>query len=219
MNRPKTVAIVPALNEQETISGVVKTLRQSPLVDDVVVVTGASTDKTADLARAAGAQILDYPESKGKGQSMIYAVNRSSAPVILFVDADLRGFKIGHIEQLLMPVLSGSRAMNVGERDKGALNPISRKMPLISGERAMKREVFVGIPEWFLRGFMVEAALNFYCRSHRLRYGSVFLPGLTMKKKFEKVGWPLAIAQYIKMTFQVLWAMLVVRAARLVRRF
>lgn len=213
-------AIVPAYNEEKTIADVVTTLRQSPLVQEVIVVSDGSTDATETLAAAAGARVIALSQKGGKGAAMLRGLTHTDAQTILFADADLIGFTPAHVEQLLLPVLSGARTMNVGLRDRGSLmTAIGRSLPLIGGERAMRRTVIEQIPPHFLQGYMVESALNYFCRSRQLSYGSVILHGLTIRRKYEKVGWKEGLKQYGKMWRQVASAMVRVRFARLVGKF
>jgi hypothetical protein len=66
---------------------------------------------------------------------------------------------------------------------------------------------------------MVEVAMNYYCRFKKLRYGSVLLPGLSLRRKYQKVGWSRGLREYFNMTFQIIKAMIVVRLARLFKQF
>ncbi|MFA6131717.1 MAG: glycosyltransferase [Patescibacteria group bacterium] len=219
VKRPKITAIIPAYNEEATVAEVVRVACSSKLVDEVLVVSDGSTDNTVETARAAGARVLDLKKNHGKGAAMRLGVLDTNAPIILFLDADLVGFTTDHIERLVWPVITGGRAMNAAQRDRGILNPIVRYLPLISGERAMTRDIFLAIPEEYSQGFMVEIVLNYYCRFKKLRYGSVLLPGLTIRRKYQKVGWRRGLREYFRMTFQIIKAMIVIRLARLFRQF
>ncbi|NBS41879.1 glycosyltransferase family 2 protein [bacterium] len=216
----RIAAIVPAYNEESTVADVVRALRTSPYLTEIIVVSDGSTDRTADAARLAGATVHEVSQNAGKGAAMFYGAARTDAPVIAFFDADLIGLTADHVERLVLPVLSGSRVMNVGIRDRGRLlSRLAARLPLIGGERVMLRQVMDGVPPEFARGFMVESALNYFCRSRNLPYGTVFLPGLDIRRKYQKVGWKRGVVQYAKMAGQILGAMFVVRVARLFRRF
>jgi glycosyltransferase involved in cell wall biosynthesis len=61
------LAVIPAHNESATIVEVITNLKRSAPEFDVLVVDDASTDNTADLARAAGARVLLLPFNLGIG--------------------------------------------------------------------------------------------------------------------------------------------------------
>lgn len=50
--------IIPTLNEERTVRGVVEYAMRSPHVTEVVVVDDKSLDKTVSLAKEAGAKIM-----------------------------------------------------------------------------------------------------------------------------------------------------------------
>lgn len=214
-------AIIPAYNEEKTISAVVKAAKESDLLSEVIVVSDGSTDKTAKLARAAGAdRVLNLPKKGGKGAAMLHGITHTDAEIILFLDADLKGLKSEHIKRLVEPVFRGDKIMLVGIRDRGSiLSRMTTRLPLIGGERAMQRFVIENIPDKYLKGFMAESALNYYCRSRRLPYGRVFLPGLKIRRKMQKVGVLKGFWQYVKMAYQVIKAIVVVRFAKARGRF
>ena len=213
-------AIIPAYNEEPTITGVVEALRASPHVREVIVVCDGSTDRTAERARMAGATVFDLPNNAGKGAAMLHGLTHTDASVVAFFDADLIGLTPDHVERLVFPVLSGSRVMNVGIRDRGPIiSRLASRLPLIGGERVMLRQVIERVPTEYLQGYMIESALNYYCRSRALPYGGVFLPGLGIRRKYEKVGWRRGVVEYAKMTWQIVVAMASVRVGRFLKRF
>jgi glycosyltransferase involved in cell wall biosynthesis len=211
----RVAVIIPAYNEDKTIADVVSVAKASDLVDEVVVVSDGSTDKTVAKAKKAGAdKILELPGKGGKGAALLAGVAATKAEIIVFLDADLRGFHVSHIKKLVEPVIRGQKVMATGLRDRGKFfSKLERHLPLIGGERALQRFVIENIPKKYLQGFMVEIALNYYCRSRGLPYGGVFLRGLNMRKKMQKVGVLRGLGQYIKMYFQVAKAMMIVRLA------
>jgi len=220
MTQPSVAAIVPAHNEEQTIGVVLRTLMNSPSINEIVVVSDASTDATTEIAKAAGVIVVELEEQHGKGGAMLAGLEKTEAEIIAFFDADLVGLTPEHVERIVLPVVSGGKAMNVGLRDRGNLaTSIGAKLPLISGERAMRRSIISNIPDRYMKGFMIESAFNYFCRSRGLVYGSVKMPGLTIIRKYEKVGWIQAVPQYIKMFYQIGKAMFWVRVMYRLGRF
>lgn len=64
---PTTILIIPAFNEAERVGAVVQAVRAQGLGLEVVVVDDGSTDKTASVARAAGATVISHPYNLGYG--------------------------------------------------------------------------------------------------------------------------------------------------------
>ncbi|HET8741676.1 MAG TPA: glycosyltransferase family 2 protein, partial [Gaiella sp.] len=67
---PRTVAVVPAFDEEEAIAGVVRDVRAFDPEIDVVVVDDGSRDRTADAAAAAGAVVVRLPFNLGIGAAV-----------------------------------------------------------------------------------------------------------------------------------------------------
>jgi hypothetical protein len=63
--RADTVVFIPALNEEESLPGVLDELREELPDVDVLVVDDGSLDRTADVARERGADVLSFPENRG----------------------------------------------------------------------------------------------------------------------------------------------------------
>lgn len=212
----KIAAIIPALNEGKTIGGVVRALKASPLMSEVIVISDGSTDSTVQEAKSAGADTVHVlPKRGGKGAAMAHGLAHTDAPIIFFADADLKGFTVEHIQAILAPVLEGKRAMNVGLRDRGWFWTLLAKfLPLVGGERALRREVFENIPDRLRQGFKVEIAMNGYCRANHLPYGFVVMPGIGIVRKMEKVGVRRGLVEYVKMWMTVGKAMIEMRLAR-----
>lgn len=85
-----TLVVIPALNEEATLGSVISAVR-SHLKADVLVVDDGSVDRTAPVARANGAHVLQHPFNLGVGAAMRsgfrFAAERGYNAVVQ-VDAD-----------------------------------------------------------------------------------------------------------------------------------
>src|SRR3970040_2398726 len=94
-------AIIPATNDEApTIGGVVRAALDAGTVDEVIVIDNAATPETVRLASALGASIVPCREL-GKGQAMAAGVAATDAEIILFLDADLIGLTVDHVDALV----------------------------------------------------------------------------------------------------------------------
>ncbi|GAB6900922.1 glucosyl-3-phosphoglycerate synthase [Kineosporia succinea] len=110
-----TVSVVlPALNEEETVAGVVSAVRAAgDLVDEVVVMDGGCTDRTVLRALEAGARVValdevlpGLPPLPGKGEVLWRSLAATKGDVIVFVDADLVEVGPEVVTGLLGPLLT-----------------------------------------------------------------------------------------------------------------
>ncbi len=85
----KLSVVIPALNEEHTVAGVVREMSSHHLVDDVVVVDNASTDETAVRAKEAGAVVLDE-KVKGYGKALKTGFTAAKHDLIFKCCSDLK---------------------------------------------------------------------------------------------------------------------------------
>jgi glycosyltransferase involved in cell wall biosynthesis len=83
-----TAIVIPCYNEAESISGVISRILKTVPDAQIVVLDDGSTDQTAQVARAAGAQVLQHPYNKGNGAAIKTALRSLNADRILVIDAD-----------------------------------------------------------------------------------------------------------------------------------
>jgi Glycosyl transferase family 2 len=189
---PWVTAVIPAWNEARTIGAVIYAALDARLVDDVVVVDNASTDTTATVAAAHGARVVREPE-QGKGEAMRAGVAASPhADVIVFLDADLVGLRPEHVDELVGAVVHRGVAMACGMFDRGPVGNgvFFHLLPVLTGQRAVRRELFDQLVAADLHGYRVEAALNsLVARSGLSRHDQV-MSGLWHRTKQEKLASP-----------------------------
>jgi glycosyltransferase involved in cell wall biosynthesis len=117
----KTAVILPALNEEIPLPGVLAEI-PAGAVDLVVVVDNGSADGTASVARQAGAIVVAEPRA-GYGFACATGVGvaaRQDAEVLVFLDAD-GSFDAGQISDLLAPIRSGQADLVLGSRRAGGM--------------------------------------------------------------------------------------------------
>ena len=116
--RPLVVAVVPAYNEEEAVGDVVRALKALPERIHVVVVDDFSTDRTSQVARAAGATVLRSPFNLGIGGAVQlgfrYARARGAA-VAVQVDGDGQ-HPAEQVGAVVAPVLAGDVDVCIGSR-------------------------------------------------------------------------------------------------------
>ena len=118
----KVVAVIPAYNEESRVADVISSAKE--YAETVIVVADGSKDTTPDVAREAGAFVLEHVENCGAGAATmtgIEAARSMGATIIITLDAD--GQHDPHdIPVLLQPVLDGAAdivfANRFGQRNK-----------------------------------------------------------------------------------------------------
>jgi glycosyltransferase involved in cell wall biosynthesis len=91
MRAASLLVVVPALNEAESVARVVAEVRSHQPLADLLVVDDGSTDRTAEVARAAGARVMSLPFNLGVGGAMRAAYRfayEEGYDCVVQVDAD-----------------------------------------------------------------------------------------------------------------------------------
>ena len=197
----KIAVIIPAFNEEKTIGAVVRTAMAMPEIDEVIIVSDGSTDRTAQVARGAGAQVIELKENLGKGGAVKKGIDSSDADTFLLLDADLLGLNRDHIMTLLEPLLQDEADMTIGLFQSGRfLTDIAQELaPNLSGQRAVKRMVIEPISGIDMTRFGVEVALTCYVQENGLRVKKINLPGVSHVMKEEKLGLLIGFASRMRM--------------------
>ncbi len=108
---------IPTLDEAATIGAVVSRLHaalrdQVPLLDEIAVIDSGSTDRTLELAAAAGASVYraadilpDIVPHRGKGENLWKALYQLKGDILIFIDADITNIHPRFVTGLVGPLL------------------------------------------------------------------------------------------------------------------
>lgn len=184
--------VLPTLQVAQTVGPICRAIADTwmggdaPLVDELVVIDGASTDGTDEAARAAHARVvqehdvLPHVLGRGKGAAMWRSLAVTTGEVVAFLDADVIDFDPGFVPQLVGPLFTDPATAYVkGFFDRPLANTtvgggrvgeicarplINRFRPQLagfmqplSGEAAGRRDVLEAVP--FFSGYAVEIGL------------------------------------------------------------
>lgn len=183
---------LPARDEAATVGGIVEHLRRSlvdgcGLVDEVLVVDDHSTDRTAEVAAAAGARVVavdavlpDLGPGEGKGEALWKSVAAADGDLIVWCDADITDFGPRFVVGLVGPLLARpdiglvkgfyDRPVNGSAHGGGRVTELVARPTIatmfphlasivqpLSGEYAGRRSLLERVP--FVQGYGVDLGL------------------------------------------------------------
>ena len=125
MIKPDFISVViPAKNEAAAIANTVQGIASRLPGAQLIVVNDGSTDSTAEVARQAGALVVDHPYSKGNGAAIKTGARAARGEIIVFMDGDGQ-HDPADIPRLLALIGQG-HDMVVGARQKGSQASVGR---------------------------------------------------------------------------------------------
>jgi glycosyltransferase involved in cell wall biosynthesis len=135
LNTPPIVdVIIPAFNEEKSLAKVIGDI--PALVRHVVVANNNSTDRTAEVALAAGAKVVFEPQ-KGYGKACLTAMDwikqQGVQPdILVFLDGDYSDYP-QELEELIAPITAGKADLVLGSRAMGEREAGSMTIPQVFG--------------------------------------------------------------------------------------
>jgi glucosyl-3-phosphoglycerate synthase len=117
--------VLPTLDEEETIGPIVRRAMREmvgrvPLLDEILVIDSASTDRTREVAEAEGARVVQHPDVlarygsfKGKGEALWKSLFETTGDIIVWADTDVRNWHSRMVYGTLGPLLHEPRLQYV----------------------------------------------------------------------------------------------------------
>ena len=194
--------VIPALNEERNIACVIEELRRIGF-SDILVVDGNSKDKTADIVRELGVELISQ-NGRGKGdavrQVFSYAVFKGNTVVMMDADGSMNPKELFSLVEALKPdvdVVKGSRFMRGGHSEDmtfirkvgnllfvALVNLLARTKytDLCYGFAAFKRESIERLyPHLRSKNFEIEAELFIKAQKSDLKV--VEVPSIELRRK------------------------------------
>lgn len=133
----KVLAIIPALNEEASISKVIEDLKTSQLVDSILIVDDGSVDKTSEIAALTGVRVIKHKTNLGVGAAIKtgfqYALEHDFNFALQFdADGQHRADQIGILLDNIgnLDILIGGRVDSKGEFRSSYSMSRTRKMAI-----------------------------------------------------------------------------------------
>ncbi len=171
--------IVPAYNEEESIPGVIRDLREQVPQAEVLVVDDGSEDATTKIAREMGAKVLELPFNLGIGGAVqtgfLYAYQHGHDIAVQF-DGDGQHIA-SEVKKLIEPLASGRADLSIGSRflKPGAYRaPVFRKLGIRIFSFVLSRILGMAVTD-STSGFRAanRRAIEFFSRSYPDDYPEV----------------------------------------------
>jgi glycosyltransferase involved in cell wall biosynthesis len=145
---------VPCLNEEETLPLVLESIpREIPGVDEirVLVIDDGSTDRTAEVARSYGAEVLRHPRTMGLARSFRDGVDYAlahGADIVVNTDGDNQ-YPQERIPDLVWPVIAGDADLVIADRQTATIahfSPFKKAMQKV-GSRVVNVAAGTDLPD------------------------------------------------------------------------
>jgi len=183
--------LMPCLNEAETVATCVRKARdylaRSGTAGEIVVADNGSTDGSQQLARDAGARVVDVPV-RGYGAALIAGIQAAHGRYIIMGDAD-DSYDFSALDDFVERLRAGADLV-MGNRFAGGIEPgampaLHRYLgnPVLSGIGRVLFHSNLGDFHCGLRGFRRESALALDLRTTGMEFASELVVKATLAKQ------------------------------------
>ena len=166
LNGKRISVIIPAYNEEKRIGKVLQRIPE--FVDEVIVVDDGSNDRTSEVARKFGVEVIRLERNEGKGKAMSEGIKAANGDIIVFMDADGQ-HRPEEIIKLVEPIVNGEADFVIGSR-----------LIKAQGERPLIRKI-----SNFITTYLIRLKLGISVRDTQSGFRAIrreFLPEIESKR-------------------------------------
>jgi glycosyltransferase involved in cell wall biosynthesis len=168
--------VIPALNEEGPIAGVVRECLATKIPSEIIVVDNGSDDRTTERAREAGARVATAPRGYGRACAAGARALKPECEIVVFLDGDGSDCP-EFMNQRVDPIAGGTYDFVIGSRARGKREPGSMNF----------QQIFAGRLAGWLMSILYGVRYTDMCPFRAIRRDA--LEKLSMKE--ETYGWNL----------------------------
>lgn len=206
-----TSAVICVYNEEKTIKNVIRSVYESLIINEIIVINDGSTDNTKKIIEQISLEIkitaIHFDKNKGKGYAMAVGVENATNEIIAFIDADQTKIIPGYIDLMTSLLVQNGNDMVLGYTTTSFLNLNINPLKILTGERTLYKKNIIPILDKMKKSrFGVETLLYLHYASMDKKIKYTKLVGLKHKDKYKKTSFAEATTRYIKEGWEIVFA-------------